>query len=57
MRSAILVHEPSAHEAPKDEASSLSKLALSAGSTAGSYEREGCRLAEGGGVNLYRSAG
>ena len=29
------MHEPSAHEVPKDEASSLSKLALSAGSTAG----------------------
>ena len=37
--------------------SSLSKLALSAGVQRGSYEREGCGLAEGGGVNLYWSAG
>ena len=33
------------------------KLALSAGSTAGELWGEGCGLAEGGGVNLYRSVG
>ena len=38
-------------------ASSLSKLALSAGSAAGELWEGRIRLAEGGGVNLYWSAG
>ena len=37
--------------------SSLSKLALSAGSAAGELCEGRIRLAEGGGVNLYWSAG
>lgn len=57
MRSAILMCGSSAHEVAKAGASSLSKLALSAGVRWGRYGREGCRLAEGGSVNLYRSAG
>ena len=51
------MHEPLAREAAKDGASSLSKLALSAGSTAGELCEGRIRLAEGGGVNLYWSAG
>ena len=49
MRSAILMCGSSAHEVAKAGASSLSKLALSAGSTAGELWGEGCGLAEGGG--------
>ena len=37
--------------------SSLSKLALSTGVRRGSYGRDGCWLAEEGGMNLYWSAG
>ena len=51
------MHEPLAREVPKDGASSLSKLALSAGSMAGELCEGRIRLAEGGGVNLYWSAG
>ena len=51
------MHEPLAREAAKDGASSLAKLALSAGSTRGRYGRGGCGLADGGGMNLYWSAG
>ena len=57
MRSAILMCGSSAHEVAKAGASSLSKLALSAGVRRGSYGREGRGLAEGGGMNLYWSAG
>ena len=57
MRSAILMCGSSAHEVAKAGASSLSKLALSAGSTAGRYGRGGCGLADGDGVNLYWSVG
>ena len=51
------MHEPLAREAAKDGASSLSKLALSAGSMVGELCEGRIRLAEGGGVNLYWSAG
>ena len=51
------MHEPLAREAAKDGASSLSKLALSAGSTAGELWEGRIRLAEGGDVNLYWSTG
>ena len=44
----LLVHEPLAHEAPKDGAALLSKLALSVGSTAGHSGAVACGLAEGG---------
>ena len=47
----------SAHEVAKAGASSLSKLALSAGSTAGELWEGRIRLAEGGDVNLYWSTG
>ena len=53
----LLTYEALAREAPKDGAALLSKLALSAGVRRGSYGREGRGLAEGGGVNLYWSAG
>ena len=51
------MHEPLAREAAKDGASSLSKLALSAGSTAGELWEGRIRLADGGSMNLYWSAG
>ena len=51
------MHELLAHEVAKAGASSLSKLALSAGSTAGELCEGRIRLAEGGCVNLYWSAG
>ena len=51
------MHELLAHEVAKAGASSLSKLALSAGSTAGELCEGRIRLAEGGGVNLYWSVG
>ncbi len=51
------MHELSAHEVAKAGASSLSKLALSAGSMVGELCEGRIRLAEGGGVNLYWSAG
>ena len=57
MRSAILMCGSSAHEVAKAGASSLSKLALLAGSTAGELWKGRIRLADGGGVNLYWSAG
>ena len=57
MRSAILMCGSSAHEVAKAGASLLSKLALLTVVRRGSYGREGCRLAEGDGVNLYWSAG
>ena len=47
MHSAILTHGASAHEVAKGGASSLSKLALSARSTAGSRGAVECGLAEG----------
>ena len=43
-----LVNEPSAREGSKNGASLLSKLALSAGSTAGRRGAAACRLAEEG---------
>ena len=47
------MHELSAHEVAKAGASSLSKLALSAGVRRGSSAREGYVLRKGGGMNLY----
>ena len=47
------MHEPLAREAAKDRASSLSKLALSAGSMARELWEGRIRLADGGGMNLY----
>ena len=57
MRSAILMCGSSAHEVAKAGASSLSKLALSAGVRWGRYGREGGCLVDGGGMNLYWSVG
>ena len=51
------MHELSAHEVAKAGASSLSKLALSAGSMARELWEGRIRLADGGSVNLYWSAG
>ena len=53
----LLTYEALAREAPKDGAALLSKLALSAGVRWGRYGREGGCLVDGGGVNLYWSAG
>ena len=50
-----LVYEPSAREGSKNGASLLSKLALSAGSTAGRRGAVECRLAEEGMQTTTRS--
>ena len=48
-----LVHEPSAREGSKNGASLLSKLALSAGSTAGAQRRGSMRACGGGDAYHY----
>ena len=53
MRSAILTHGASAHEVAKGGTSSLSKLALSAGSTVGALWEGRMRACGGGGANHY----
>ena len=47
------MNEPSAREGSKNGTSSLSKLALSAGSTAGAQRRGSMRACGGGDANHY----